>query len=431
MSKGIIMSISDREAVILTKDSNFVKIMLPEGEYDVGQEINTGSTGSSLMRRWALPAGRRWAAVAAVLLIAIMIPVVTNIVSFNSTVYAYVTLDINPSAEFTINGRDRILAVQPLNEEGAIILEGTKLAGKNIEYGIEYFLAKACQLGYSADGGAVIATTIMEGEESAALEQKILAALDRTIEENELPVKAGVLSATKQIKEEAGKAGISAGKYLIALQASDDQLDVDMEEVKNSSIGTAIKKAGGNLESILKKARKNNEELTRLLEDNRDKLKNKDNGNNGNSNNSNISRDNNGNSSRDNNGNSSRDNNGNSSRDNNGNSSRDNNGNSSRDNNGNSSRDNNGNSSRDNNGNSSRDNNGNSSRDNNGNSSRDNNGNSSRDNNGNSSRDNNGNSGKDNNGNSSRDNRSYNRDNKGNARGRPGVIEDIIMQLFD
>jgi hypothetical protein len=275
MPRGIIMSISGGEAVILTRDSEFVKVALPKGEYDLGQEIEAESSKVSLVQKWLAYGGRRWTAVAAVLLIAIVLPAVATTVFLNNAVYAYVTLDINPSTEFSINGKERIIIVQPLNEEGAAVLEGSGLKGKDIEFGIEYFVERACELGFASaeDEGAVVATTIMEKEEDTALEERISATIDRTVEENKLNVKTGVLSATREIKEEADKAGVSAGKYLIALQASDDQLEVDIEDVKNSSIVSAINNAGGNLESILKRAKKTNEELVKLFEKNQEKLR--------------------------------------------------------------------------------------------------------------------------------------------------------------
>jgi len=275
MPKGVIMSISGREAVILTRDSDFVKVMLPEGEYDIGQEIDTAETKQSFISRWLVSRSRRLTAAAAVLVIAVILPVAAATISINNAVYAYVTLDINPSTEFSINGREKIIKAKPLNEEGALVLEGADLRGREIEYGIEYFIAKSCELGYATPGkeGAVIATTVMEKEQNTELEKKISETLEKTVEQNKLTVETGVLAATKEIKEEAEKAGVSAGKYLIALQAKEEQLEVDMEDVKKSSISSAINKAGGDLPSILRKARKTKEELAELLEKNREKLR--------------------------------------------------------------------------------------------------------------------------------------------------------------
>ena len=275
MPKGVIMSISGREAVILTRDSDFVRVVLPEGEYDIGQEVDTADTKYSLINKWLVSGSRRMAAVAAVLIIAVILPVVATTIFINTAVYAYVTLDINPSTEFSINGREKIIKAKPLNEEGALVLEGADLRGREIEYGIEYFIAKSCELGYATPGkeGAVIATTVMEKEQNTELEQKISETLEKTVEQNKLTVETGVLAATKEIKEEAEKVGVSAGKYLIALQAKEEQLEVDMEDVKKSSISSAINKAGGDLPSILRKARKTKEELAELLEKNREKLR--------------------------------------------------------------------------------------------------------------------------------------------------------------
>lgn len=112
MLRGIIMSISGREAVILTRDSEFVKVLLPEGQYDLGQEIEAESNISPV-QKWLAYGSRRWAMVAAVLLIAIVLPVVATTVFLNNAVYAYVTLDINPSTEFVINGKEKLLGLSP------------------------------------------------------------------------------------------------------------------------------------------------------------------------------------------------------------------------------------------------------------------------------------------------------------------------------
>lgn len=273
------MSKSGKEAVILTKDSDFAKVVLPEGEYDIGQEIEVNIRKNGLMSKWILSAKGKLTAVAAMLLVAIMVPTIASMVMVNTTAYAYVTLDINPSTEFSVNSRDRIITARPLNREGSVLLEGAKLSGEEIEYGVEFFMVRAWELGYpAADGeGAVIATTVTE-EEDKNLEQKVSETLQRTIQDNELPVNAEMLTATNQIRQEAEKEGISTGKYLIALQASEEQLDVDIEDVKNASIGTAIKNAGGDLKNILKEAHKTKEELSRLFENNKEKIRRRDNG---------------------------------------------------------------------------------------------------------------------------------------------------------
>ena len=200
------------------------------------------------MQKWFALAPGRWAAFAAVF-IAIVLPVVATTVFLNNAVYAYVTLDINPSTEFVINGKEKIIRAKPLNEEGAAVLEGSSLKGKDIQSGIEYFVERAYQLGFASTGdeGAVVATTVMKKGKDIGLEEKISVAINKTVGENNLNVKTGVLSATKEIREEADKAGVSAGKYLIALQASDDQLEMDIEDVKGSSIVSAISRVGATL----------------------------------------------------------------------------------------------------------------------------------------------------------------------------------------
>jgi hypothetical protein len=262
------MELKGNKAVVFTPDGEFKKTRLPGGEYELGQEVEFSESGMGYMYKWG--------AIAAVLVLALVIPYVFSITALDTKAYAYVDLDVNPSVEFTINRQSRVIEAKGLNIEGEEVLKDADLIGKKIDYGIEYFALRSFQLGYAnAEKNYILATTVFEEGENIKLEERIKESLEKTVEKSKIPVEIGVLTATKEIKEEADKAGISSGKYLILLQASDEKIQVDINDMRGKSAVKAIKEAGGDIDEIIKEAQKDKKELNELLKRNREKIMDK------------------------------------------------------------------------------------------------------------------------------------------------------------
>lgn len=60
----------------------------------------------------------------------------------------YVSMRINPEVEMIVNGRGKVEAVNAVNEDGAIVLEGVDIIGKNVEDASVLFAEKAAELGF-------------------------------------------------------------------------------------------------------------------------------------------------------------------------------------------------------------------------------------------------------------------------------------------
>lgn len=260
MDRGIIMELKGKYAVVLTPEGEFKKTRLPAGEYQLGEEVQVKNSVVYPLYRWG--------AVAAVLIIALMIPYLyNNIAVADSRAFAYVEMDVNPSVEYTINRFERIIEARGLNSEGEQVLEGGQLKGRHIKYGIEYFTLKAYQLGYAGAPGKdhIIVTTVFEDQKDQKLEKSVAQTISRTVEKNAIEVKVNTLEATKQIKEEAQRAGISSGKYLILLEATDEELPVDVDDMKESSAVQVIRDAGGDIDRIIERVNKKDRDLNELL----------------------------------------------------------------------------------------------------------------------------------------------------------------------
>ena len=130
MIKVVVLDVTGNEATVMTDDGDIMGIR--NRGYDIGQEINIKKTAGTLATKVYrfMPAV---AAAAAVILLVAGIRVY-------ATPYGTVSLDVNPSIEYTINRFDRVLNVSGVNEDGNNILaqmDPDALINKDIEDAVE------------------------------------------------------------------------------------------------------------------------------------------------------------------------------------------------------------------------------------------------------------------------------------------------------
>ncbi|HVI42480.1 MAG TPA: anti-sigma factor domain-containing protein, partial [Anaerovoracaceae bacterium] len=117
--KGIVVENNNKDAVILTDDGLFSKVK--NNKYEVGQTIDIKEnkrTGSKLI------------AGAASMVAALAVCTVGAFAYYTPT--DYVSLDVNPSVEYSVNVFDRILDVKAVNDDGEEILSSLDLNNMTI-----------------------------------------------------------------------------------------------------------------------------------------------------------------------------------------------------------------------------------------------------------------------------------------------------------
>lgn len=78
-----------------------------------------------------------------------------------STAEAYVSMDINPSVEFTLDKHDRVISVYGANEDGQVLLYGEEgIVGEKIEKAVEKVTELAVQYGYLDENNKVVQTSV-------------------------------------------------------------------------------------------------------------------------------------------------------------------------------------------------------------------------------------------------------------------------------
>lgn len=215
--KGIVVDIIKNDAVILADDGIFTKVK--NINYEIGQPIIIKESRKTSLK---LIAG------AASMVAALAVCTIGAFAYYTPT--DYVSLDVNPSVEYSINMFDRILNVKAVNDDGEEILSSLDLNNMTIESAVKETLDKLMVDGYLTDdpnGGVVITTSndqFGEAERLAAeLEQEIQAYLDsqegivaevkaeavkpeRVQEARELGVTPGKLNLVDKLQESTGSA---------------------------------------------------------------------------------------------------------------------------------------------------------------------------------------------------------------------------------
>lgn len=102
--------------------------------------------------------------------------------------YSRMTVDINPSVEFMVDGENKVVSVTALNDDGAVLIAGEAFVGKTAEEATELMVTLATETGYlvkgnvTADENTVKLSVSGDSETAAALLSDIEAKAASTLE---------------------------------------------------------------------------------------------------------------------------------------------------------------------------------------------------------------------------------------------------------
>ena len=161
--KAVIVEIKDNVAAVLSEDGRISKIR--NKKYSVGQEIVLKKTNTYIK---------------------IAVSSAAAMMLF-TTPYSYVSIDINPSFEFSINRFDRVLNVKALNYDGEKVTDEIGVAGlknKEIKEAVKTVIVELKSQGYIDDEnrvGIVVAASSKSQEKTDILAEKLKTAVEKEI----------------------------------------------------------------------------------------------------------------------------------------------------------------------------------------------------------------------------------------------------------
>ena len=150
------------------------------------------------------------------------------------TPYSYVSLDVNPSIEYSVNRFDRVLDVNAVNDDGAAILEDLNLTNKPIGDAVQETVQEIADQGYITDaelGGIVIAASSGDDSKSEQLAEELKSDAEQAIEDKGLEAQVEAQGIGYARVQEAKAMGVTPGKLNLVqkLQASAGEETVDVE----------------------------------------------------------------------------------------------------------------------------------------------------------------------------------------------------------
>lgn len=217
MRKGVILEINDLYLTLLTPEGEFLRARKLQQDYQVGEEIHFFPEMAAAKRKkfnlsFLTRHKARTIALTASLFLVLMgvLPVYQN-----SKVYAYMSIDVNPSVEMAVNEDLKVLRLKGYNEEGKEIVEAIASWKKKDAAAVaEMILDKMDENGYLEEKNNVVIATVHNGKVKKTIDQKLeqkIAAIEKATKEEHLELK--VMHGTSEDRKNAKKQGLTTGLY--------------------------------------------------------------------------------------------------------------------------------------------------------------------------------------------------------------------------
>ncbi|MBT2678325.1 anti-sigma factor domain-containing protein [Bacillus sp. ISL-35] len=217
MRKGVILEINDLYLTLLTPEGEFLRARKLQQDYQVGEEIHFFPESEKAKRRkldvsflTSLKARSIMLAAALMLVMAAILPVYQD-----GQVYAYMSIDVNPSIEMAVNDDLKVLQMEGYNPEGKQII--TELEGwkkKDAALVAEMILDKIEAQGYFSNKNEVVIATVHKTKAKKSVDRKLeqkIAEIKKSTTDEDLNLK--VMEATNEDREKAVKQGVTTGVY--------------------------------------------------------------------------------------------------------------------------------------------------------------------------------------------------------------------------
>jgi len=218
VKKGIVMEINKDFLTLLTPDGEFLRAFNHNKQYQIGQEIDFFPVVQEKRSKSLLFDFFQSFKVKAVFSVALLfIITIAAIFPFypNDEVYAYMSIDVNPSIELGVNEKFQVIEILPYNEDGKRIIANIHdWKKKNIHVLTSEIVREMKEQGFINNNHAVLLTTVSEKE--AQLEKnnrwkKEMAEIKDIINNENLELK--VFEGSIEERAIAKEKGMTTGQY--------------------------------------------------------------------------------------------------------------------------------------------------------------------------------------------------------------------------
>lgn len=235
MKTGIVFEISDKQAILLTSDGQFLTVSA-KAEWQKGDVVPFAEPLFSWRFFQAAVYRKRLSVLAACIILAFTVGLGGGSLYF--TPVALVSIDVNPAVELHLNRFDKVVSMQARNESGEAILVQQKLINKNYMQAVDTLLQGENGFApYLEENAAVVFTVYAQDAEKETL---LTTGLQNAAES--LSVQAGrqidveCHAVDANTLESAHQYGVTAGKYLYLQRLTEADPSLHIEDYTHHTI---------------------------------------------------------------------------------------------------------------------------------------------------------------------------------------------------
>ena len=209
MNKGIVMDIKKHSVVVLTPNGEFITCKRKGDSCMIGEEISFDEQEQKASR-FSIP---YFLKPASLLVACFLCALLFFYNQPEEKVFAYVSVDINPSLEVSVTKDLRVIDLQACNDDGRRILKELKQwENKQLQEVIRTIIKQSQEDKYLTNDKQVMLTAIAKDKLLEPKLEKVMKELKKEYELKHITVE--YQSSTMQVRENARKAGMGTGVYI-------------------------------------------------------------------------------------------------------------------------------------------------------------------------------------------------------------------------
>ncbi|MEB9527786.1 anti-sigma-I factor RsgI [Bacillus anthracis] len=209
MNKGIVMDIKKHSVVVLTPNGEFITCKRKGDSCMIGEEISFDEQEQKASR-FSIP---YFLKPASLLVACFLCALLFFYNQPEEKVFAYVSVDINPSLEVSVTKDLRVIDLQACNDDGRRILKELKQwENKQLQEVIRTIIKQSQEDKYLTNDKQVMLTAIAKDKLLEPKLEKVMKELKKEYELKHITVE--YQNSTMQVRENARKAGMGTGVYI-------------------------------------------------------------------------------------------------------------------------------------------------------------------------------------------------------------------------
>lgn len=248
MTRGVVMELLDeRTAVVLTSEFTFVRVVR-QPYMAIGAELDeffplVQKAGWLERLRQAL-FNKRYTTIGvaiASLFVAAML-VFSQSTAVQAAPYLYLSLDVNPSIELTVNQSDHVVQAVGLDADGAKVLKALTLSGEELPVAIKDYIQYISKQGYLTKHSDVVIVGARGQLATKEVLSNMLSNVRTEISATLMPTKIPLISlvVTKNFFNQAVADHVSPGRLALYVEAKRRGQSVSWQDIVQGHLAQAV-----------------------------------------------------------------------------------------------------------------------------------------------------------------------------------------------